>query len=262
MRRDWVIITGCVGLFLAGFVFSGLIAQFGGTNQLSSNWDSKVDIGTVFNIVAAIATALAAYAAFRSAKIASDAAKDSQSFGRLEILASHQQQFDRLLDDAEKEMRIGFFRRVYLYDRLFPANRNLAESFTANCDSETVEGWVRRYKWIGDVVTLKAPPSPQELHEWMKQCAILANDMNFTLPQLQPGSGEILIEGHINSNFAENPGKPLYFLGEVLHRLATFGLIQQPYPTPINTREHLIFLEAFSEFYVSIGHGETQHRLS
>jgi hypothetical protein len=247
---------------LAGFTLSQLFGHTSLSTQFSLDWKSKVDIGTAFNIVSAIATALAAYAAFKSAKIASNAAKDSRNFGRLQILTSHQQLFDRVLDDAEKEMRIGFFRRTYLYERLFPGNRNLATGFTTNGQASIIVEWATIYRQIEDIVASEVPPSPSQLHEWIKQCAILANDMSFTFPQLPPGSGEILIDGHINSNFTDNPGKPLYFLGEVLHRLATFGLIQHPYPMPINRRDHNVFLEAFKNFYRSIYNGETRHRLS
>lgn len=245
----------CLFLFFSSTIFQKLFGS------ITLQWDSKIDIGTVFNILSAIATAIAAFAACWSAQLAARATVSSQADARMQIYVAHQQQFDRMLDDAEKEMRISFFRRIHLYDRLFPANRHLDQDFTPKALDSAVSEWLAQYKECEKLVSSGLSPSPEYIHDWMKRCVTLADSMNFRFRQLNIGEGEILWQGDIPTWFARNAGKPFYNLGEVLHRLATFGLLEQPYPMPVNGREHLAFLTAYERFYDNIATGRTNHKL-
>ncbi|MFF5865947.1 hypothetical protein [Pseudomonas sp. NPDC012596] len=258
MKRDWLILIGCVGLFFSGFVFAGLLAQFGVLQAVFIVWEEKLDIGTIFNIVAAIATALAAYAAFRSADIARAAAMDSRSATRIQAYIQHQQQFDRLLDESQAEMGIAFFRRIELYDNLFPENRYADKPFTLKAEPAVVLAWGNRYDQLKGVAESELPPLEEDFPKWMIGCMELANKMNFT--HKEPEVGQVYINGRSYSYFDSDPAKPLHNLAEVIHRLARFGLIDRK-PDILFHRHMPGFIVAYNNFYCNIQQGKTPHKI-
>lgn len=258
MKKDWVIFTGCIGLFASGFIFARLLAQFGYLPAIFFKWEDKLDIGTIFNIVAAIATALAAYAAFRSADTARSAAKDSRAFARIQTYTSHQQQFDRLLDECQTEMGVAFFRRIELYDKIFPTNRNSEKPFTSYAEGALVRRWANRYDQLRGDVESDAAPDDEGFCRWIVGCVSLANDMNFTFKE--PSEGQIWLDGSVYSFFDHNPAKPLYNLAETVHRIARFGLIDIS-PKRIFRRHQPTFLAAYNDFYRRIKDGLTRHTI-
>lgn len=239
----------------------GMIGQWLFT-RVALKWDDKIDIGTVFNILSALATSIAAFAAWRSAQLAEQATTSSKTDTRMQLYVAHQEQFDRVLDEAEKEMFIGFFRRIHLYERLFPSNRSLDHGFVAKARQEVINDWIAQYRECEKLVASELPPSPEYIHDWMKKCLKLADSMNFRFRQLNEGDGEILWEGKISTWFARDGGKPFYNLGEVLYRLATFGLVEQAPPTVVNGRRNPAFFAAYDRYYEDIAQGWTPHRLS
>ncbi|UST91925.1 hypothetical protein [Pseudomonas siliginis] len=258
MKKDWVIFVGCIGLFASGFIFARLLAQFGYLPAIYIKWEDKLDIGTIFNIVAAIATALAAYAAFRSADTALSAAKDSRAFARVQTYTSHQQQFDRLLDECQAEMGIAFFRRIELYDKIFPTNRYSEKPFTSCAEAALVSQWGNRYDRLRGAVESNVAPDDEDIRKWIIDCVSLANDMNFTLKQ--PSEGQIWINDSTYSYFDHNPGKPLYNIAETIHRLARFGLMDIS-PRRIFARHQPVFLATYNDFYQRIKDGLTNHSI-
>jgi len=258
MKKDWIVLGGCVCLFSAGYVFSRLIAQLLHPTELGLTWENKIDIGTIFNIVAAVATSLAAFAAFQSAKIARDAAKDSQAFARTQTYTSHQQQFDRLLDECQSEMGIAFFRRIELYDKLFPANRDSSKPFNTFGNSALIRAWSDSYAKLRSVVANDVPPEFEGIHEWMIGCLVLANEINFT--HKEPTQGQVWFNDKTYTFFDHRPGKPLHNLAEVIYRVARFSLIEQP-PGHIKNSEQPNFIAAYQEFYQYIKDGMTPHRI-
>jgi hypothetical protein len=258
MKKDRIIIIGCVGLFASGFVFARLLAQFGYLPAVFFVWEEKLDIGTIFNIVAAIATALAAYAAFRSADTARVAATDSRAFARIQMYIQHQQQFDRLLDESQTEMGIAFFRRIELYDNMFPNNRQADKPFSLHADPATILKWGNRYDQLSGIAESKTPPSEEEFPKWMIGCMELANRMNFTHKPIK--EGQIYLYSRNYSFFDSEPARPLHDLAEVIHRLARFGLINRA-PKILFNRQMQAFVEAYKGFYWNIQEGRTPHKI-
>jgi hypothetical protein len=243
-------------LFCLGTILNILFGKAG------FQWKGEIDLGTIFNILSAIATSVAAIAAWKSADFAKTATRSAVTSARVQLYFTHQQQFDRMLDETEKDTRVSFFRRTRLYDQLFPGNRHLDKEFSVEADTSVIEGWVSQYVEIEGLVKGPLAPSAEYIESWMKQCIKLSNDMSFNFQQLDSGSGEILYHGSIPTYFTVKPGKPVFNLGEVIHRLATFGLIERPHPLPVTAREHAVFLDAYRDFYESIANGRTDHKLS
>lgn len=225
-------------------------------------WEPKIDLGTIFNILSAVATAIAAFAAMRSAQIAEQSSASSQADARMQLYVAHQEQFNRVLDEAEKEMFIGFFRRIHLYERLFPSNRSLDQRFAAQAQQDIINDWISQYKECENIISSDISPSHEYIHDWMKKCLRLAESMSFTFRELNVGEGEILWQGHMPTWFAQNGGKPFYNLGEVLYRLATFGQIEQTLPLPVTEWRYPVFFAAYSRYYEDIAQGRTNHKLS
>ncbi|WP_053162025.1 hypothetical protein [Pseudomonas brassicacearum] len=258
MKKDWIILVGCVGLFGSGFVFARLLAQFGYLPAVFFVWEEKLDIGTIFNIVAAIATALAAYAAFRSADTARVATMDSRASTRIQTYIQHQQQFDRLLDESQAEMGIAFFRRIELYDKMFPSNRHADKSFSLHADTTVILSWGNRYDQLRGIAESELPPIEEDFPKWMIGCMELANRMNFT--HKEPKEGQVYINGRNYSYFDSDPAPPLHNLAEVIHRLARFGLIDRS-PKILFHRHMPAFVVAYNSFYWNIQEGRTPHKI-
>lgn len=216
----------------------------------------------VFNIVSAIATAIAAIAAWKSAQLAERITASSQADARMQIYVAHQQQFDRIIEEMEKEMFVGFFRRIHLYDQLFPTNRDLGKPFTPKAVQDPISAWFAQYEDCEKVIKSEMTPSHEYIEGWMRSCIGLSRSMNFTFRQLNEGDGEILWDGHKTTWFGQKGGKPFNNLGEALYRLATFGLIEQPQAKLAIERNYPVFFAAYARYYEDIAQGRTNHKLS
>lgn len=221
-------------------------------------WESKFDIGTVFNIIAAVATAVAAIAAFRSAKSASETVKDSRSFARIQISTAHYQAFDNVLDGAESDFNIKFLRRIHLYDNLFPGNRYPDRAFSLVADREWLDSWAAVYDELGGLTLSSNELSHEQIADWISECHDLAYNLNFNFSE--PRHGAVVLHINKRTDFAGDPGMLFYQIGDVLHRLARFGLREQADGMLI--RDNSMFMQAYRGFYNAVKDGLTDHKLT
>jgi len=259
-EKGWVVlISCCTALFACGFIFARLLAQYGLLPETTFLWKNDFDIGTLFNIIAALATSVAAIAAFESAKSASQTVKDSRIFASIQMSSAHYNTFENTLNDTEKHFNIKFRDRIELYDKLFPANRYPDGNFSPIADRTWLDIWNNEYDQVVDLALSNKDISDTELAEWINKCHLLEYNLNFRFTHVERGA--IILYRKYLTSASNEPGKIIFQLGDVIYRLARFGLQNQAKAVVIDTNS--IFVQQYTNFYNAIeGEFITEHILN
>lgn len=212
---DRVILAGCVGLFIAGALFS--YAVFGAA---SVEGFRLVDW---FSILSTVATAIAAYAAWRAASAAQKQSFDSALAGRRQMYRTHVESFNEWLDGIEADQKVTFYRRHELYESMFPNNRNPALGFTEVGHSE-ISAWEASFKKLADLACSPIRPDWRSVEHWVADYMFLTGYMRFTA--LDQARDQIRLGGDIPSGVSrENVEKVLPVMGMVLTSLSGFAFV-------------------------------------
>jgi hypothetical protein len=129
-----------------------------------------------FSVASAIATAIAAFAAWRSATISSVAAIDSRTFSRMQTYILHRQQFEILLRDIEQELSVTFREKNGLYNDIFPDNRHIDRPFSMKAHGPAFYSWIASFNELVEQTNKHPPMHFRELKIWMVEQVVLADD--------------------------------------------------------------------------------------
>ncbi|MDC6381264.1 hypothetical protein BW687_013910 [Pseudomonas graminis] len=212
---DRVIGIGCICLFAAGALFSH--AAFGAA---PADGFRVVDY---FSVLSAIATAIAAYAAWRAASAAQKQSFDTAMSGRRQMYRTHLESFNEWLDGIEADQQIKFYRRHELYESMFPKNRNPALDFTDTGDTE-ISAWVASFENLAAQACSLKQPDRRTVEHWVSDYMFLSWHMKFT--NLNPDMDQIRLDGRLASGISrENFESVLPVMGSVLSSLSAFAFI-------------------------------------
>lgn len=215
MIKDRVIWGGCAGLFFTGGLFA--YAFVGG----SSKGFKFVDL---FAIISAVATAIAAFAAWRAASAAQKQSFDSAVSIRRQTHKIHVESFNEWLDGMESGLEVKFHRRYELYEIIFPNNRNPSLQFSEVGDFE-VKAWQASYAALADTACKPSQPSRREVESWVAGLMFLTGFMRCEL--LSASRLQIYLDNRIPSGISfDNYKRVLPVLGIVLSSLSKFAFIE------------------------------------
>ena len=242
MKKDWVIWGGAVSLFISGFLWAQFLPN-------SEFWKSEFDMKPVdyFSVASAIATAIAAFAAWRSASISSVATTDSRTFSRMQAYILHRQQFEVLLSDIEKELSVIFKEKNGLYNDIFPDNRHIDRAFSMKAHGLEFSAWAETLKTLV-AKTNKFPPMQQrELRSWMFDQALLTgNYLRFSFKI----EGQSFRLGTFDTQISiDDSMLALRLSSRILNHFSVFGMTDTYFG--MSTPPHW-FDEALQEFKLSI----------
>jgi hypothetical protein len=182
-------------------------------------WSVKVT--DVFGGISAVATAIAAYAAWQAAKTSKEQSEDSARQNRWQIYVSHYDLFNRHLDGMEKDFNIDFIRRNELYEKMFPNNRNIFIPFSPIGDDQVVI-WHDEYRKLESLSRKQMLPNDQEICVWLSGCSWLAGQIQLSMlkdDELQFFLGDGVPTGINLENFENALPK----IASVLERLSNFS---------------------------------------
>lgn len=218
MKRDWVVIGSAILLFLSGFLWAQFLPD-------SEFWKSKLDIDAnkIFTAASAIATAIAAIAAWKSASISSVSATDSRAFSRMQAYILHKQQFDTLLVDIEKELEVTFRERNGLYNDIFPDNRHVDRPLNTKAHGPAFFQWIETFNELLQLTHKYPPMAGHEIKIWMVEQVVLSDDcLRFRFSTEDQTFRVSTIDTKVSLE------DPLYCLGltnSVLNHFYVFGMI-------------------------------------
>lgn len=239
MTKDKVIWGGCIGLFLAGGLFTH---AFAGAPPAEG-----VKLVDWFAILSAVATAIAAFAAWRAASAAQKQSFDTAISIRRQTHKMHVESFNEWLDGMESEFGIKFFRRYELYETMFPCNRNPALEFSEVGNSE-IQSWQRSFAKLADLSCNPIQPSRREVERWIGDFMWLAGCMKYTF--LSVSEVQVYLDNRIPSGISfDNYKRVLPVMGMVLNGLLKFAFINGRSSDRGMSAE---FEFAFSDFIESI----------
>lgn len=214
MIKDRVIWGGCVGLFLTGGLF--VYAFSGGSSE-------GLKIVDLFAILSAVATAIAAFAAWKAAMAAQKQSFDTAISIRRQTHKMHVESFNEWLDGMESELDIKFFRRYELYETMFPDNRNPALEFSEVGNSE-VQAWQRSFVKLADLACSSTQPSRRDVESWVGDFMRLSGHMRYTF--LSAKEVQIYLGDWIPSGISyDNYKRALPVMGMLLSGLSKFAFI-------------------------------------
>ncbi len=248
LKRYWVVWGGCVGVFLFGGLFS--FAIFGVSPREGFR---LIDF---FSVLSAVATAVAAFAAWRAASAAQKQSFDAALSGRRQMYRMHFESFNEWLDGIQEDQKVCFYRRHELYESIFPSNRNPSLAFSEVGDAE-ISAWERSFKNLADLACTSSTPTRREVSTWVGEYMILSGFMRYTL--LDPDLDQILLSGELRSGLSrENYEVALRVMSIVLGSMADFAFVNYSPAFRGITSE---FKEAYIEFVDAVQiHGWHQHR--
>lgn len=176
-----------------------------------------------FSVASAIATAVAALAAWRSASISSLAATDSRSFSRMQAYIIHRQQFEVLLNDIEKELTVSFREKNGLYNDIFPDNRHIDRPFSMKANGVEFNAWAETFKKLLAQTNKHPPMHRRELKTWMvEQIMLTGNYLRF---RFTIDHESFRIEDIDTQVSIEDPMLALSLSSKVLNHFYVFGMI-------------------------------------
>ena len=219
MRKDGVSLLVAFCLFCSGVVW----AQFFPDSEF---WKSKFEFKLVdwFSVISAIATAVAAIAAWQAAGVAKAQAHEAGRHGRWQMYRMHREEFDQMLESAEIELNIRFFKKDDLYEAIFPRNRNIELPFSPVGSSE-LSSWINSCKGLCDFLCQSEIPNYRQIEKWMVDYVFLSSScmrykLHFEDRELYVGDG---VATGIN---LDNHAEILKVLNDVLMRFSRFSYIE------------------------------------
>lgn len=215
MVKDRVVWGGCIGLFLAGGLFA--FAFSGGSSE-------GLKVVDLFAILSAVATAIAAFAAWRAASTAQKQSFDTAISIRRQTHKMHVESFNEWLNGMESEFAVRFYRRYELYETMFPCNRNPALEFSEIGHSE-LQSWQRSFAKLADLACYPSQPSKREVESWIGDFAWLSGCIKCTF--LSSAEKQIYLDDRIPSGISvDNYSRVLPLMGMVLTGLCNFAFIE------------------------------------
>ncbi|SEM51258.1 hypothetical protein SAMN04487857_102377 [Pseudomonas sp. ok272] len=219
--------------------------------------DKKVTTADIVAGISAIATAIAAYAAWEAASVSRKSAEESKYLTRAQLYVSHRKDFIELLDYVAAELKVVFFRKYELYMKLFPENHYSGEVFEPDANIDAIKNWVAKYEELSSIT--KGAPSDLELEFWIMECSTLAEQMHFVFPrseepQLYLHASELPIQ----TQFEISPARPVFYLGEVMNHLRAFGGYTRITPLLLADQPFEVY---FARYFTRIAKGHPTHRV-
>ncbi|WP_421551790.1 hypothetical protein [Pseudomonas yamanorum] len=216
MKKDWVIWVGCIGLFFAGGIYFNMLPQL--------VWKRDIGISDLVAGASAVAAAFAAFAAWKSALISSEAASDSRVFSRMQAYIMHRQQFEALLTQIEKELSVRFKEKDGLYNDIFPNNRHLKLPFSMEANGEEFKAWSSFFKELLGKTNTYPAMGLRELKTWMvDQLMLTGNYLRFDF-DLDSDIGVFIIEGIKTRVSMDDPMLSLRLASKVINHFSVFGM--------------------------------------
>lgn len=245
---DRVIWTGCLCLFAAGALFSH--AAFGAASA------EGFRIVDYFSVLSTVATAIAAYAAWRAASAAQKQSFDTAMAGRWQMYRTHFEFFTERLDDIEADQQVVFYRRHELYESMFPKNRNPTLAFTEIGDTE-ISAWIDAFTKLADLACSPLSPDMRAMEHWVGQYMFLTGHLRYTA--LHPERDQILLDGRLASGVSrENFENVLPVMGMVLSSLSAFAFINKgSYSRGMTAEFKAAFIELLNDIQI---HDWNQHK--
>ncbi len=246
MIKDKVIWGGCIGLFLAGSLFSHAF--------VNAKPDGGISLNEWFAILSAVATSIAAFAAWRAASAAQKQSFDTALSIRRQTHKMHVESFYEWLDGMESEFGVKFFRRYELYEVMFPCNRNPDLEFSETGHSE-IQAWQRSFAKLADMACSPVQPGIREVEHWVGDFMWLSGHMRFTF--LNASEVQIYLDDRIPSGISfDNYKRALPVMGMILTGLSKFAFVEGRSSDRGMSAE---FEFAFSEFVQSAIDGSWNH---
>jgi hypothetical protein len=184
----------------------------------------SVKVADVFGGVSALASAVAAYAAWRAASISKEQSEDSARQNRWQIYVSHYELFNKCLEGAERDFNVHFIRKSELYEVLFPTNRDIFISFTP-VNSSQILTWHAEYRLLEASSRKSRIPDEQEICVWLSGCSLLAGQLHFSY--VKDTDLQVFIGGCVPTGInLENFENALSVMAEILERLSTFSYVK------------------------------------
>lgn len=213
---DRVILAGCVGLFLAGGLFS--YAAFYSTPSKS------ITLIDCFSVLSAVATAIAAVASWRAASAARKQSFDTATSNRRQLYRMHFESFNDWLNGVEADAKVSFYRRHELYETIFPSNRNPELPFTEKSDPE-IESWAKSFRELTDLACSLNEIDRRSVEGWVMSYTRQSGHMRFTAVPVD--RDQIRLGGVIATGISkENYKDVLPVMGKVLASLSGFAFLE------------------------------------
>ncbi|MEB0008661.1 hypothetical protein QN412_02905 [Pseudomonas sp. RTB3] len=217
LKKDWMVWCLCISLFLAGGIYFNMLPEF--------IWKKEIGFSDLVGGASAIAAAVAAFAAWRSATISSNAAKDSRSFLRMQAYIMHRQQFEVLLNQVEKELSVSFKAKDSLYNDIFPNNRHLDREFSMRADGVELQAWVITFQKLLTQTNKYPAMERRELRTWLVETVTLnGNYLRLTYENESPS---LMVEDIDTQITLDNPMRALKISSDVLNHFFVFGMIEK-----------------------------------
>ncbi|ULT72983.1 hypothetical protein [Pseudomonas sp. BC42] len=174
-----------------------------------------------FAALSAIATAVAAFAAWKAASAAQKQSFDTGLSTRRQTYKTHSDSFNEWLDGIEAEFKVKFFRRYELYDSIFPNNRNPDLEFS-EVGSVEVEAWRNSFESLVSMACRPARLHIREVEGWAADHMFLAGHMRYSY--LDSSAVQLFFDDSIPSGLSlENYQSSLGVMGAVLTGLSKFS---------------------------------------
>jgi hypothetical protein len=205
-------------LFCSGIAW----AQFFPNSEF---WVSKFDfkLSDWFGAVSAVATTVAAIAAWRAASNAQMQAAESAHQNRWQMYRMHHESFLEMLIGAESDLGVRFFRKEELYDVMFPDNRDIRKPFNAT-GSDEVRAWQKSFTKLADFLCDLNAVGDRDIEKWMGDYAWLSGHMRYGFLK---DSYQVYLSDSLPSGISENNFQEVIpIMSDVLGRLSNFSYLK------------------------------------
>lgn len=235
MVRDKVIWGGCLGLFVAGGLF------FLGVSGSSTSEDLK--LVDWFTALSAIATAAAAFAAWKAADAAQKQSLDTSLATRRQLYTMHLEQFGVWLDAIEDEFKVKFYSRHELYEIIFPNNRNPALPFSETGSSEVLS-WRSSFEKLTNRASGLEKLTLRDIEMWLFDYGSLTGHMRYTYRSAK--ARQVRLDKRIPTGIGDgNHKEALSVMASVVSAISKFSFCGgDVYSKSVSER----FKEDFSDF--------------
>ena len=241
MVRDRVIWAVCIGLFLTGGIFFRIFPE--------SSSISTLGVVEWFSILSAIATAIAAIAAWKAASIARKQSFDTALTTRWQMHKMHLESFYEWLNGIESDQGVTFYRRQELYDSMFPSNRDPSLAFSEKGSDEVV-AWQRSLDRLADLACNPTMIGSRQVEHWVGDYAMLTGYIKYSL--LKPGQKQFYLDDRLPSGVSiDNYEIILSVMSNVMFRLSKFAFLEARHGYRGMTNE---FKYSFKEFFSDVVH--------
>lgn len=213
---EWLV---CCALFAAGLVWGKLLPS-------GDFWSIKLD--GVIAFVSSIATAAAAVAAWKAARInagqsesAKSQAESASQQNRLQFYMQHWATFNEWINGIERDHGVSFYKRSALYDVIFPNNRDVSKPFSS-VGSDELRSWQKTLRRILDRTCMPLDFDGREAEDWFFDHARLSGYMHYSY--ISPEQNQLVLGDALPSGISvENYDHVYDVMSYVLESLSKFA---------------------------------------